>query len=102
MEIFLDSGNIEQIKMTLEYINISGITTNPKLSTVENALKIANLFQIPTNIQIEYADEIDAISNAQKVSTKWSIVKLPISDLKIGKKLDAFLKNMEMNLGNVF
>ena len=87
MKLFLDSGNIDQIQSVMKILDIKGITTNPKLSTTQDALQLAYTFKIPTSIQIDYLDKQSAITEAKKVETPWSIIKIPISDLEIGKKL---------------
>ena len=87
MKLFLDSGNIDQIKSVMTILDIKGITTNPKLSTTPDAVQLAYTFKIPTSIQIDYSDKQSAITEAKKVETPWSIIKISISDLEIGKKL---------------
>ena len=87
MEIFLDSGSIAEIEMTMNWLNISGITTNPKISTPENALQIAKKFKLPTSIQIDCTDSEQAIKMAEELDSEWSIIKVPVSSLEVGKKI---------------
>lgn len=87
MKIFLDSADPIEIEMVMKKLNITGITTNPKLSTTENAFKIAKRFQIPTSIQIEYSSVSDAINKAKLVNSRWSVIKLAVSDLEIARDL---------------
>jgi transaldolase len=56
MKFFLDSGNLNEIYKVMSFLNIDGITTNPKLSTIQNAIQIALDLKIPTSIQIEPND----------------------------------------------
>lgn len=87
MKLFLDSGNIREIQEVVELLNIDGITTNPKLSTTENAIRIATTVKLITSIQIEYRNHEEAVREAKRVQTPWSIIKIPVSDLKLGKRL---------------
>ena len=83
MLIYIDSGNPSEIREAMKLVKISGITTNPKISSISNAITLLNEFNLPTSIQIHTYDCLRLLPYDNKSLQ----IKVPITDLALGKRL---------------
>lgn len=84
MQIFLDSGDVEQIKEHAFFLD--GVTTNPTLlSKVENPVKtISEIVQIingPVSVEVVSTNFTDMLAEAEKIAKIADniVVKLPVT-----------------------
>lgn len=88
MKFFLDSGKIDEIQLAVDLFNIEGITTNPKLTSVEGARQIMKRFRLPTSIQPDTSNVVEFFKHVKELEEDdMSIIKVPITYPDIIKKL---------------
>jgi len=89
MLIYLDTGNLDEITSIMPMLNISGITTNPKLADNELANKISSQFKLPTSIQVDISNYSNAIVLAKQLhaANKLNVIKVPITNPDLGKAI---------------
>jgi len=105
MTLFLDTGDIKEVKKYLDMGIIEGVTTNPTIlkksgiKNVEKACKeIAKLiYPKPLSVELTQNDSITAMINEAKEKVKWAsniVIKVPFhgpkgetDNIKVIKKL---------------
>lgn len=97
MKIFLDTANVEEIKESVAYGVIDGVTTNPSLIAKENKGFIPLIEEIitivpgPVSVEVTATDAIEMVKQAREYAkiSENVVIKVPINleGLKVIKTL---------------
>ena len=110
MKIFLDTANVNEIKESVEYGVIDGVTTNPSLIAKENKgflpliKEIVEVVPGPVSVEVTATDTDGMIEEAKQYAeiSENVVIKVPINlaGLKVVKSLS--LLNIKTNVTLIF
>ncbi len=116
MKIYCDSANIEQIRKSIKFYKVDGITTNPSLMRKDGVknyqLHCRRILKVIKNLPISFevfGDNISEIRRQALIISSWGkniFVKIPITNsrgLFMGKIISELNdKNIKLNITAVY
>ena len=103
-QIFIDTANVEEIKIWKERGICDGVTTNQKLFLTEKGvdfkktiLQICNLTKVPVSVELTGHESVEKMIKEAKIYASWSkyaVVKVPMTPDGMGLAVVRKLKNL--------
>jgi len=104
--IFVDTANVEEIKIWKERGICDGVTTNQKLFLTEKGvdfkktiLQMCNLTKVPVSVELTGHESIEKMVKEAKIYAAWSkyvVVKVPMASDGMGLSVIKKLKNLRI------